>query len=366
VDISPVPQPQPGYVRLTTRNARQLALQSGLSPDALRFFAALEECMGRGPRPHPLIARDCGILTACRSWLSGKFFDKHLLSDLADPRAALGANVEALWQAIEDDPLHRQGLVGRVPPVRATFATPGMMYWARPHAIIEMTDALERMLLASDIGEDLPMEAFRAPFPACYVRFGKRFREALAPGDRLPEFKNCRPQGAYVFDRGIEAGGGFSLAMILELGDENALVIGAFEISLLSDRPLAEGIRSNPQWPRMTGDGFELELTQAVAKVLLYLSSEEAVRIEERPYSELLDRLIRRGPKKMARAQHQLGDLYDRILIGPTEIPGHGHGEVSPHLRRGHFRMQPHGPQNSLRKLMFISPTWVRADILQA
>ncbi|MGB7988144.1 MAG: hypothetical protein WCF44_02030 [Candidatus Methylophosphatis roskildensis] len=51
-------------------------------------------------------------------------------------------------------------------------------------------------------------------------------------------------------------------------------------------------------------------------------------------------------------------------MLGPQQIHLHGHGEVSPHLRRGHFRMQPHGPQMSLRKVIFIAPTWVRADRL--
>jgi hypothetical protein len=366
MDMSPVPEPPSGCMRLTTHNAKHMASQSGLPAGTLRFFAALNECAGGGSRPHPLIARDCGILAACRQWLSGKAFAQHLLGGLADPKCPLGPNIEALGQAIENDSLYQQDLVGGVHPQNIHFAATGMMYWARPHAIIDMTDALEHMLLASDIGDDLPMEAFRAPFPACFVRFGKTFREALAPGERLPEYNNCRPQGAYVFDRGLASGGGFTVAVILEPLDGSALVVGAFEIMLLANRSLTDCIQPPPRWPCVTGDDFDLELTQAVAKVLLYLSSEQATWIEERPYSDALDKLIRRGPKKVKRMQHQLAELYDRILIGPNEMPGHGHGEVSPHLRRGHFRMQPHGPHQALRKLMFIAPTWVRADKMAA
>jgi hypothetical protein len=38
------------------------------------------------------------------------------------------------------------------------------------------------------------------------------------------------------------------------------------------------------------------------------------------------------------------------------------HGELSPHLQRGHFRPEPYGPQSSMRKVIFLAPTWVRAD----
>jgi hypothetical protein len=34
---------------------------------------------------------------------------------------------------------------------------------------------------------------------------------------------------------------------------------------------------------------------------------------------------------------------------------------VQTHFRRGHFRRQPHGPENSLRKTVFIAPVVVNA-----
>jgi hypothetical protein len=55
------------------------------------------------------------------------------------------------------------------------------------------------------------------------------------------------------------------------------------------------------------------------------------------------------------------------MLLGPHALPVHlcgAAGEVSPHWRRGHFRMQTHGPQLSLRKVIFITPTVVRTDRL--
>lgn len=73
------------------------------------------------------------------------------------------------------------------------------------------------------------------------------------------------------------------------------------------------------------------------------------------------------GSRKAAKLRRQTERLYDRVVLGPDTLPAHLHGvsgEMSPHWRRGHFRMQAHGPRLSLRKVMFISPTIVRADRL--
>ncbi|WP_269145876.1 hypothetical protein [Burkholderia pseudomultivorans] len=40
------------------------------------------------------------------------------------------------------------------------------------------------------------------------------------------------------------------------------------------------------------------------------------------------------------------------------------HHEKSPHWRRSHFKMQPHGPQSSLRKVTFLGPMVARSDKL--
>lgn len=37
--------------------------------------------------------------------------------------------------------------------------------------------------------------------------------------------------------------------------------------------------------------------------------------------------------------------------------------KISTHIRRGHFRHQPHGPENSLRKIIFISPAIINKNI---
>lgn len=63
--------------------------------------------------------------------------------------------------------------------------------------------------------------------------------------------------------------------------------------------------------------------------------------------------------------QRQGSKSYNRIVLGPQALLDSSHGELSTHWRRGHFRMQPHDPENSLRKVMLSALTVVRADRLQ-
>jgi hypothetical protein len=74
------------------------------------------------------------------------------------------------------------------------------------------------------------------------------------------------------------------------------------------------------------------------------------------------------GPKKAARMRRHVASLHDRVVLGPVAFPAQlpmPREDIAPHWRRGHFRMQAHGPQSSLRKVIFNAPTIVRADRLQ-
>jgi len=132
--------------------------------------------------------------------------------------------------------------------------------------------------------------------------------------------------------------------------DEKTQLVGAIQSACNSSPELAVHFKS---------------IAQTCTKVFLYLSLAQARRVDENAYTELILQLKRVGPKKAAKLQRQSERLYDRIILGPQVLIDNPHGELAPHWRRGHFRMQPHGPQNSLRKVTFIAPTLVRADRLQ-
>jgi len=101
-------------------------------------------------------------------------------------------------------------------------------------------------------------------------------------------------------------------------------------------------------------------------KMLLYLTAREAHVVHDRAYTLAPREFGGLGKRKRAERLAQIGLLYDRHVVGPAILDGESvnlsstgvaHHEVRGHWRRPHFRMQPHGPNSSLRKLAFIGPT---------
>lgn len=106
-----------------------------------------------------------------------------------------------------------------------------------------------------------------------------------------------------------------------------------------------------------------------VVKVFLYLTLKDARRVAHSEFSAMQRRVQSVGTKKRGKLAQRMASLYDGIVVGPGTLASppinhtSAHG-VTPHWRRGHFRMQPHGLGNRLRKLIFVAPLLVHADRL--
>ncbi|NKA33308.1 hypothetical protein GO300_01340 [Ralstonia solanacearum] len=108
-------------------------------------------------------------------------------------------------------------------------------------------------------------------------------------------------------------------------------------------------------------------------KMLLYLTVRDAQVVHDRAYTDAPRTFSGLGKRKRAERLAEIEHLYDRHIVGPaildmelsSGLPSdRAHREVRGHWRRPHFKMQPHGPHSSLRKLAFIGPTIVRPDRL--
>lgn len=87
------------------------------------------------------------------------------------------------------------------------------------------------------------------------------------------------------------------------------------------------------------------------------------------------ERLAKKGPRGLALAAGDVERIEFaqdvRLLLGVTnfeerpEHQGGTHAAPGPHWRRQHWRMQPHGPANSLRKLTLVRRAFVRARALE-
>ncbi len=108
-------------------------------------------------------------------------------------------------------------------------------------------------------------------------------------------------------------------------------------------------------------------------KVLLYLNLDDATLRQTQAFTDAPKEWPGLGRRKREARMAEVEQLYDRCIVGPASVADWAgehagqlgaHGQLSAHWRRGHFRLQAHGPQASLRKVMFIMPTVVRADRL--
>lgn len=234
-------------------------------------------------------------------------------------------------------------------------------FWLRDGALYEPTPALSRLLHTTDIGADIPVSMLRLPCPAmCLVpepaiRVDKDGFEAIAVFEhKLPADATHSPRGLTFVIQTIER----TDVVSIQVRDDQQTIAQAFDVAsqtctVNSATPLdLEALRSRT-----------LQRLDYVAKMLLYLSLDKPEIAHETPYSAAPRLFPGLGKRKRELRLAEVEQLYDRYLIGPSGLGSSGHS-VSAHWRRGHFRLQPHGPKSSLRKVMFIMPIIVRADRL--
>ncbi len=177
-------------------------------------------------------------------------------------------------------------------------------------------------------------------------------------------------QGAYVFASTYKGKRAISIVAIYAAGRDEPLGISSLDFIIEDEQESLLSVIRRQCGGTVQSDSLlaqQTDLAQLCTKVFLYWAIEQARHVSLTPHGDALRRLQGMGPRKAAKLRRQTERLYDRVVLGPDTLPAHLRGvsgEMSPHWRRGHFRMQAHGPRLSLRKVMFISPTIVRADRL--
>lgn len=355
-------------------DTKQLALVDQYYAATSALFAAMDKSRLQNRHPHPVHARNSGILDAWNNWPGGyaRACEPLLEQRMKDPAYCFGENAYLFSKILALDPvLSRAEQCGMAETLQyATIMTAAaVMFWQRPHVLIEMTPALDQLLASSDISHDIPANLMRPPAPACYISFGSATQAAVAVPE-ADEYDGHRIVGAYVFESRYREGRVISICPVSELNSTPEWFVGQLDI-LIEDKSqsLIEIIQRTCAEVQLTPAFLRQQqaIAQLCTKIFLYWSTEHARRVEEVSYSKAMARLRALGPKKAARLGRQVADLYDRIVPGPVVLPVKllgMRGDISPHWRRGHFRMQAYGPQAMLRKVIFIAPTLVRADRL--
>ena len=348
---------------------------NALPPEARAFYAAMNDCSKATMQLHPVHARNIRMNSTWQAWMAKhpnlpkEIFPAHLIAGLD---RNFGENVDLLQNVVLS---HFEKLQVQITDKMCNDMLPGslsaaasLMFWSRRHMIIETTAALEEVLLHSDLGNDLPIDLIRPPFPACYIRLGAAFQQAVVTTPMHQAMGEHTLQGVYVFEAVSGERRGLSFVPIFTVPALSKIAAGSIYMSIDDENASTDalikmvcndvGASQSPHFQ---------SIVQLCAKIFLYMNLSQTVQLDDLSYTLALKQLANYGPKKLAKRQRQIFHLYDRILVGPQTLAQHGtgmHGEVAPHVRRGHFRMQAHGPKYSKRRVLFIAPTWIRADRL--
>ncbi|WP_175920950.1 hypothetical protein [Burkholderia pyrrocinia] len=249
----------------------------------------------------------------------------------------------------------------------AQYSAVWLAFEARRGAFYEPTPPLHHLLDAAYIAEDVPIGMLKMPTDTlCIIPEPARWKCA-GDVEAIAIFRNERSIG---FATWLVSGGpreGVAMDSItLPLHDPNKTI-----------RELIDELFRQPT-PDATSDPADSQqfwrnaLDYAI-KMLLYLDTRDAQLVHDRAYSNAQRHFPGLGKRKRTERLAEIEQLYDRHIVGPAildaeaagSVPSDGgHRELSGHWRRPHFRMQPYGPQATLRKLIFVGPTLVRPDRL--
>ncbi|WP_055324519.1 hypothetical protein [Ralstonia solanacearum] len=255
-----------------------------------------------------------------------------------------------------------------------------LTFWWRGGALYEPTLSLGTLLSGSDIASDLPAQLLTPPLHTLCIVPPWQHRHYCGGSHAIFLFEFPGASAAASTGRALamssfgasEKGGVVAEGFCVTIDDENAPLQPVIDQEL--DRQCSDA-----------GSAWELHQIEAsrdrwrqrldyVTKTLLYLRSDGSELRHLQPYSAAPKAFPGLGRRKREEKLAQVDQLYDRYIVGPASLEGvHGaeHGErltpgqaLPAHWRRGHFRMQPHGPQSSLRKVIFVAPVIARADRL--
>lgn len=264
--------------------------------------------------------------------------------------------------------------------------------------IMSVDPELNERLLATDIGSKAPCQFFRLPYRSIYIDFGPKGAGIDIWGiDGSP----MPLMGAYLNEIPLSPTAEPAEKALLERLFPSSDQLTCYEITLVAP-PVGEAAQYNFMFfrlylaPEVADSSIEEVLTaqmkaytesgisrsrpeddapfiasmEHLTKVLLYINSEQSLLQQVRDASELREQIERRGAKKAAKLTRRLARAYDYVLVTSADpfaaaaegAGGHRANGVRPHWRRGHFRVQPHGPKRALSKLIWIAPQQIRAD----
>lgn len=250
----------------------------------------------------------------------------------------------------------------------------------QPHYLIE--DDLVQTLDHSDISDEVPVSVLTLPAPRFYLEFGRARNLPQKVANPLTGLHTL--EGAYI-ETGTSALKGKGLFVMFTgspLGNRDAMDDATASVFIPLDEPdmplkaaLLKAREASGQLARQMGltpapeeyVEYELEALKLLVKALLFLNLPQATKTLKRDLSlALAQAATKKNPAKRAKALRESRRLADCIVVGAapevTRIAREDGRTVRMHWRRGHYRMQRHGPGNALQKLIFLQPMLIGAN----
>lgn len=326
--------------------------------------------------PFPIYYRNCGVVQAWRYILRGL----PLWQNLSHPERTFSQIHHEIDRVVMQPYLRGPRAPGweqfhHILPLVPVQSAGLIKFHNEGGKVIEVTPTLETLLVNSDADLALPMTIVAPQFSAQYIKFGPIAAGALEVPALMPSGRSY--DGAFCFLTppltGDTANAGiwsFELVFVVKQGGD---FDGQISLTGHTDRvhgTLGEwltGVLASapPAFMQSATPCLEVAVSYVV-KVLLYMGLPNVSHTVNAAHTAAQLQVAGLGPRKQAKLRQRMTNLYDSIIVGPAALSLNGthfqrSGPVCAHWRRGHFRMQPCGPNKQDRKLIFISPILVHA-----
>ena len=250
-----------------------------------------------------------------------------------------------------------------------------------PAPAFQLTDSLVELLVNTDIAEDVPASYLKLPYSRLFLEFGTARTVPVHVPNTVSglhvlesaylEFANDPRMGRHLSVMFVGSPVGhnhigddatLNIALPMEDPDRplSECVDWAFEMMVEASRAAGYNVP-----PREWID-TQRALMSLLLKSLLYIGLPDVRRELKSDRADLLAAMSRlKSSGKRAKLERKLAKTRDLIIIdapAPREPASSGEETsrtVRAHWRRGHLRLQRHGPQLTMTKMVFIAPALV-------
>lgn len=326
--------------------------------------------------PYPLLYNEGEPVAALR---------KHFVAPLTERILALsespGMSFSLMREHIVEEFPAYAGLAPRYTGDVQPTAMPYEFYWSihfkrAAGRLFSVRNALLERLDWTDIEVGLPLAKLHAPFPDCYLHLETPRELEPEPDETLPlwlrgffvsevEEQSSPPARRLALAPIVTAGLNLTSAYSEEI---------IFTVADTDERDLVTALDA-------LVDEAQAELTDTVkrkifrqfalcAKILIYIGLRSARLVEHDDRARRLANASGMTGKDRKKALVKASRVTDYIEVGPEksmaqELADSGRTLSHVFWRRGHFRMQPYGPNWSLRRERWIQPALVNAAHLE-